>query len=98
MRIRLQKSNDDSFHVSIIKRARASSAADAEQYAEQIAYTVEQSDSILYLPHGFIIDNKNKFRNQQLIFVVEVPVGKEVYIDRKASNFIWFNITGAQVA
>ncbi len=94
MRIRLQKSSDDSFHVTILKRARASSAADAEQYAEQIAYTVEQSDSILYLPHGFIIDNKNKFRNQQLIFVVEVPVGKEVYIDRKASNFIWFNIRG----
>ena len=94
MRIRLQKSNDDSFHVSIIKRARASSAADAELYAEQINFTVEQSDSILNLPHGFIIDNKNKFRNQQLIFVVEIPVGKEVYIDRKASNFIWVNFRG----
>jgi hypothetical protein len=94
MRIRLQKSNDDSFHVSIIKRARASSAADAELYAEQINFTVEQSDSVLNLPHGFIIDNKNKFRNQQLIFVVEIPVGKEVYIDRKASNFIWVNFRG----
>jgi len=94
MRIRLQKSNDDSFHVTIIKRARASSTADAEQFAEQIQYSVEQSDSMLNLPHGFIVDNKNKFRNQQLIFVVEVPVGKEVYIDRKVSNFIWFNIRG----
>jgi phage shock protein PspC (stress-responsive transcriptional regulator) len=94
MRIRLQKSKDDSFHVSIVKRARASNAADAEMYAEQINFKVEQTDSILNIPYGFIIDNKSKFRNQQLIVVVEVPVGKEVYVDRRANSLNWFNIRG----
>ena len=94
MRIRLEKSKDDSFHVSIIKRARAGNNADAELYAEQIAFPVEQADSILSLPNGFAVDNKTKFRNQQVIVLVEIPVGKEVYIDRRAYNFDWYNIRG----
>ena len=94
MRIRLQKSNDDSFHVSLVKRARASNTSDAEMFADQISFPVEQADSILNLPTGFIIDNKSKFRNQQVIILVEVPVGKEIYIDRRANNLSWYNIRG----
>jgi hypothetical protein len=94
MRICLQKSNDDSFHVILIKRARASSNEDAEKFASQISFSVIQADSLLTLPSGFVIDKKSKFRNQQIIILVEVPVGKEVYIDRRANNFNWYNIRG----
>ncbi|MFM8586929.1 MAG: PspC domain-containing protein [Bacteroidota bacterium] len=94
MRIRLQKSTDDSFHVSIIKRARAANRTDAEIFAEQISYPVNQADSVLTLPTGFIIDKKSKFRNQQIIMLIEVPVGKEIYVDRKANNFNWYTIQG----
>jgi len=94
MRIRLEKSMDDSFHVYIIKRARASSTSDAESFAEQINFPVQQVDSILDLPSGFVVNDKTKFRNQQVIVLVEVPVGKEIYIDRLANNFNWYNIRG----
>ena len=94
MRVRLEKSMDDSFHVYIIKRARASSTSDAESFAEQISLPVEQHDSILHFPSGFVVNDKAKFRNQQVIIMVEVPVGKEVYIDRRANNFDWYNIRG----
>jgi len=94
MRVRLEKSNDDNFHLLVIKRAKASTTADAESYASNINFPVEQMDSILNVPLGFVIDDKMKFRNQQVIVLLEVPVGKEVYIDRRANKLNWFNIRG----
>lgn len=94
LKIKLEKSRDDSFHLVLVKKARASSSIDADAYAEKISYPITQQDSILILPHGFIINDQVKFRNQQIIVLLEVPVGKEVYIDRKAYNLDWYNIRG----
>jgi hypothetical protein len=94
MRVRLEKSNDDNFHLFLVKRAKASTTADAESHASKIDFPVEQVDSILNLPLGFVVDDKMKFRNQQVIVLLEVPVGKEVYIDRRANKLNWFNIRG----
>ena len=94
IRIKLEKSRDDSFHVTLIKRARSSSPRNAEIIAAQISYAVEQYDSILSLPDAFPITNKNKFHNQQVIVKIEVPVGKEIYVDGKANNLNWYSVRG----
>lgn len=94
IRIKLEKSRDDSFHVTLIKRARSSSPRNAEIIAEQISYAVEQYDSILSLPDAFPITTKNKFHNQQVIVKIEVPVGKEIYVDGKANNLNWYSVRG----
>lgn len=92
--IRLVKSNDDSFHITTIKRARSSSPREAEQIAESIPFSVSQADSIIYLPFAFPITKQNKFRNQQVRVQIEVPVGKEVYINDRAENLHWFSMEG----
>jgi phage shock protein PspC (stress-responsive transcriptional regulator)/CHASE3 domain sensor protein len=88
------RSRDDSFHVTIIRRARASSTVDAEKAAEQISIPVSQTDSVLTFPMSFPITTKTKFRNQQVIVQIEVPVGREIYIDEKADRLSWFSIKG----
>ncbi|MCE2848708.1 MAG: PspC domain-containing protein [Chitinophagaceae bacterium] len=94
IRVKLEKSRDDSFHVTLIKRARSSSPRSAEIIAEQISYAVEQYDSVLSLPIAFPITTKNKFHNQQVIVKIEVPVGKEIYVDGKANNLNWYSVRG----
>ena len=94
IRIKLEKSRDDSFHVTLIKRARSSSPRNAETIAEQIAYSIDQADSILTLPIAFPITSETKFRNQQVIVQIEVPVGKEIYVDGKANNLNWYSVRG----
>ncbi len=94
IRIKLEKSRDDSFHVTLIKRARSSSPRNAEIIAEQISYAVEQYDSILSIPSAFPITTQNKFHNQQVIVKIEVPVGKEIYVDEKAHYLNWYSVRG----
>lgn len=94
IRVKLEKSRDDSFHVTLIKRARSSSPRNAEIIAEQISYAVEQYDSILSIPIAFPITTQNKFHNQQVIVQIEVPVGKEIYVDGKANILNWYSVKG----
>ena len=92
IKIKFNKSRDTQFHVNVIKRSKASTAAEAEQYAQQISYSISQQDSILILPIAFPITQSTKFRNQQVLVEIEVPVGKEIYLDGRADELSWYNI------
>jgi phage shock protein PspC (stress-responsive transcriptional regulator) len=92
IRVKLEKSRDDQFHVTVIKRARAESPIAAEGYAEQISYTITQQDSLLSLPLAFPITQTTHFRNQQVLVEIQVPVGKEIYIDDKADQLSWYSV------
>jgi len=92
IRVKLEKSRDDQFHVTVIKRARAGSPAEAEGFAEQINYTINQQDSVLSLPIAFPITKTSKFRNQQVVVEIQVPVGKEIYIDEEADRLSWYSV------
>ena len=92
IRVKIEKSTDSLFHVTLIRRARSSSAVEAEGYAEMIDYKVSNQDSILQLPLSFPITSATKFRNQQVVIEVKVPVGKEVYIDKRADQLGWYSV------
>ena len=96
IRVSIEKSPDSLFHVTLIKRARSSSPVQAEGYAELISYKVSQLDSVLQLPLSFPITTSTKFRNQQVLVEVKVPVGKEVYIDKRADELSWYNVRAGQ--
>ncbi len=51
-----------------------------------------QSDSVIQLPGGFSIDREQKFRNQQVIVAVYIPVGKKIMMDNSVSRYDWFNL------
>jgi len=92
IKIQVEKSRDDKFHVTTIRRARSSTSLLAEQIAESIPFQISQVDSILTLPIAFPITSNTKFRNQQVRVQIEVPVGKEIYINDRADNLQYYSV------
>ena len=96
VRIRIVKSKDSLYHTNLVKLSRGNSPLLAEQTASQISFPIKQNDSILYLPKGFGISKESKFRNQQVLVVIEVPVGKAIRIDHSIDWYAWFNINSGR--
>jgi phage shock protein PspC (stress-responsive transcriptional regulator) len=94
VRIRVAKSPDSLYRLKIYRAARGSSINEAEKTAGKINFQLQQTDSILYLPKGFAIAASDKFRNQQVILVVEVPVGKSIKVDESTEWFDFFDLKG----
>jgi hypothetical protein len=83
---------DSAYHVYAVKYSNGKTPVIAEDLAKRIKFNVSQNDSILYLPKGFAITRNDKFRNQQVRVIVEVPVNKRIKIDRNTDQYKWFNI------
>jgi phage shock protein PspC (stress-responsive transcriptional regulator)/heme/copper-type cytochrome/quinol oxidase subunit 2 len=81
IRLRIVKANGDSFQVKMLKLANGSSKDEAEKLVSRINFNVAQIDSVLMLDRGIGINRQDKFRNQQVIVTVAVPVGKRIYIN-----------------
>lgn len=92
VRVNFKKSEDANFHIRRVKFSRGSNLNDARDLAGRITFNVEQQDSVLLLPKGFAISRNEKFRNQQVLVIVEIPVGKRIRIDSKVENYEWFSI------
>ena len=92
VRIKLAKSKDTSYHATLIRISQGSSRETASKNAENIHFNVEQQDTVLYLPEGFAVSSTDKFRNQQVLFVIEVPVGKRIEMNDALNRYSWFNI------
>ena len=90
--IQIEKSSDQQFHVTTIRKARSSSPILAEQIAESIPFEISQLDSIITLPIVFPITTKTKFRNQQVKIQIDVPVGKEIFINDPYDNFQHYSV------
>lgn len=80
--IKILKSHNDSFHVTLLKMVNGPSTHAANALANLVNYGGEQLDSLLVLDRGIAITRQNKFRNQRVIITVYVPVGKQIRIDR----------------
>ena len=92
VRVKLIKSADSFYHVYAVKFSNGNNPAIAENLAGNINFKISQVDSVLYLPKGFTITQRDKFRNQQVMVVTEVPLGKKVEIDRTVNQFNWIDI------
>jgi phage shock protein PspC (stress-responsive transcriptional regulator) len=92
VRVKLLKSEDSSFHVNLVKLSRGSSSNNAHELANNINFHIQQTDSTLNLPYGFNIAHGEKFRNQQVLVEVSVPVGKRVLVNSSVDDYHWFNI------
>lgn len=92
IRLNIVKSKDANFHVSYVRFSRGTNPEVAKNLAERISFNIEQQDSLLTLPKGFAISRNEKFRNQQVLVILEVPVGKRLQIDRQVEDYEWFSI------
>jgi phage shock protein PspC (stress-responsive transcriptional regulator) len=85
------KSPDDSFHVRVLKEARGFSRESANANASKITFNVKQIDSLLVLDEGITINKNDKFRNQNIMVTVYVPVGKQIRVNGDYFRKIYFN-------
>ncbi|MBD0332104.1 MAG: hypothetical protein ICV66_05565, partial [Chitinophagaceae bacterium] len=82
VKIRIYKSLDSNYSVSVIKHSRGRTGNDAVQKALNIQYNVSYSDSILNLGSGYAISRNDKFRAQDVEIEIRVPVGKKINFDQ----------------
>ncbi len=87
IRVRIVKARRDSFEVTMVKMANGDSKERAEELVSRIHYNIQQRDSILMLDKGIAITREEKFRNQQVIVTIAVPVGKQIRIDQKVEGW-----------
>jgi phage shock protein PspC (stress-responsive transcriptional regulator) len=90
-KIRIVPSKDSLYHAHISKSARGYTHAEATQTAQLIDLPINQQDSILLVPKGFPISKQSKFRNQKVLLIIKVPIGKQIRIANSARNFTLFN-------
>jgi hypothetical protein len=64
------------------------SKVQASKLASAINFNVVQNDSVMTVDKGISITKQDKFRNQQVILTVAVPVGKRILINE---NMGWDN-------
>lgn len=78
--IRIMKSDNDSFQVTMLKMVNGSSRSEAEGRASTMRYNILQHDSTLLFDRGIPITKDTKFRNQTVYVTVYVPIGKRIIV------------------
>jgi phage shock protein PspC (stress-responsive transcriptional regulator) len=81
VKLNVEKSEDSFYHVVLLKYSRGRNKLEARQKAERIVYHVSSLDSNLNLGNGISIAKAQKFRGQQVLVEIKVPVGKRIHFD-----------------
>lgn len=92
IRVNVVRSNDSLYHLHIVRLSKGPDRNTAETLAEKIGFNIVQKDSMIYLPENFGISKNDKWRNQRILVVIEVPVGKKIKIDNSINEYDYFNI------
>lgn len=92
VKVRIVKSKDSSFHATRLRISQGNSREIATKNANNIHFNIDQQDTTLYLPEGFAVSSADKFRNQKVLIVIEVPVGKRIQMSNTIANYRWFDI------
>lgn len=93
IRVKVVQSKDSLYHLKTVFVASGKTYPDAQKNAAAIQYNTFQQDSILHLNKYLTILRKEKFHNQQVLLVLEVPLGKKVELDETVNHFDWHDIS-----
>jgi hypothetical protein len=77
----VELSPDSNYHVYIKRYSRGSTVSDAEARAQRMVYHASYRDSVLDLGSGLSIDSESKFRGQQVLVTISIPVGGRIQFD-----------------
>ncbi|MEO6187340.1 MAG: PspC domain-containing protein [Ginsengibacter sp.] len=86
VRFRVEQSPTDSFRVGLIRVANGSTRRNADTLASLVKYTIYQNDSSLMADKAIAINTHDKFRNQGVVVIIYVPVGKHIKINKNLSR------------
>lgn len=92
--INLYQSKTDSFKVNMVKVANGRTKELADRAAGKIKYSVVQQDSTLIIDRGISINKTDKFRNQQVILNIYIPIGKRIKINKSIDRWSGVHFDG----
>lgn len=85
----VEKSSTDNFVITVKKTSRGRTREAAKEYTDEITYNYTQLDSTLFFDPYFILNEGEKWRDQEVSITVKVPVGKAVYLDEDIVDIIY---------
>jgi hypothetical protein len=86
--LKIQKSNDENYHLTKVQTARGRTHIEAESFAHTINSEVMQKDSLLIISNFYSLDEKSKFKFQHLNYILKVPLGKSIYLLPKTRHVL----------
>jgi phage shock protein PspC (stress-responsive transcriptional regulator) len=92
VKVSVVKSKDSAYHAYLMKLSKGNDREHAESLAEKITFTTVQEGNVLYLPESFSVSRNDKWRNQKVMVVIEVPEGKFIELDESIGDYDYFNL------
>jgi phage shock protein PspC (stress-responsive transcriptional regulator) len=86
IKLRVVKSDDSNYHVSVKRYSAGQNRYDAEVRAKKIRFNSSYADSVLNLGSGLAFDKDSRFRMQRVLVEIEVPAGKKIRFDKSLSE------------
>jgi phage shock protein PspC (stress-responsive transcriptional regulator) len=94
IKLRIEKSSDSLYHLNSTRISYGKNDDKASSSLSAMQFGLEQKDSVLLLDRGIILPPGAKFRNQQMILTLQVPVGNKVVVDRSVKRkYFFFNFS-----
>jgi len=85
----IKQSATDSFNIRVIKSADGYDKKEASYRAQNIDYAVTLHDSTLTFNSYFDVKALDKLRGQEVQVIIEVPVGKEIFLSKRMEKIIY---------
>jgi hypothetical protein len=94
IKLRIEKSSDSLYHLNSTRISYGKNDDKDSSSLSSMQFGLEQKDSVLLLDRGIILPPGAKFRNQQMILTLQVPVGNKVVVDRSVKRkYFFFHIS-----
>lgn len=92
--LRIEKSYDSLYHLNSTRISSGRDDQKANAALADMQFGFQQQDSVVLLDRGIILPPGSKFRNQQIILTLQIPVGKKVIIDRSVKRkYFYFSLS-----
>jgi len=78
--LKIKQSTNDSFHVTVKKMVNGETRFAADTSASIMHYNILQKDSFLFIDKSVGINKREKFRNQNVVVTIYVPIGKQIQL------------------
>jgi phage shock protein PspC (stress-responsive transcriptional regulator) len=78
--LKIKQSTNDSFQVTVKKMVNGETRFAADTSASIMHYNILQKDSFLLIDKSVGINRNEKFRNQNIVVTIYVPIGKQIQL------------------
>ncbi|HOY31304.1 MAG TPA: PspC domain-containing protein [Bacteroidales bacterium] len=88
-KLKIIPSKTGTYKLTVIKFSRGTTLMNARRRAEAIGFETTMADSMLFINNYFLLAAGEKWRNQSVKLILEVPEGKSVYLTKNMENLVY---------